>query len=135
MAGTFKGTVRDEMKIGHFLHTQTPSLPGEPPAWISGDLKNSLVNEPAHEDGPGTFVSRSGPTVRYARIQELGGPMHAHTDKGMRWQQPPGVWHRSMEHDLPARPYMLPAHDKGIDDGSLHDAAAAAFAAFIDAVA
>lgn len=131
MADVFRSGVRGEMRVGHFLHTRTPSPRGAPPAWISGDLKNSLVNEPALPVGPASFLSRSGPTVRYSRIQELGGTMTAHSPKGMRWQEPPGVWHRSMEHDLPERPYMLPAHDRMIADGTLHDAAVAAFAAAI----
>jgi hypothetical protein len=135
MAGLFRREVRGEMGVGHPLHTQTPRAPGQPPAWISGDLRNTILNEPAIPVGDAAAMSKSGPTVRYARIQELGGPMTAHSEKGMRWQQPPGVWHVSMEHDLPPRPYMLPAHEQLTESGALTMVAAAAFGAAVNLAA
>jgi hypothetical protein len=135
MPDVMSSVARSEMRMGHFLHTQTPSPPGSPPAWISGALRNSFVATPASAMGDATYHSYTGPTVRYARIQELGGEMTAHNPSGfMWWQQPPGVWHKSRQHSLPRRPYMLPAHRRTVADGSLRRAAAEAFAVRILAV-
>jgi phage gpG-like protein len=96
---------------GHFLHTKTPSAPGTPPAFISGNLALSVV---VRDDGDTAEV---GPTTDYGRIQELGGTMHGHPL--MRWQEPPGVWHSSFEHGLPSRPYLEPATNAFIASGML----------------
>ena len=136
MASVFRREVRGEMGVGHPLHTETPRAPGQPPAWISGELRNTILNEPALPIGDAVWLSRSGPTAPWSRIQELGGTMHAHSEKGMRWQQPPGVWHRSMVHDLPERPYMLPAHDRLTgEDSGLTFAAATSFGAAVNTAA
>lgn len=94
----------------HGFSTQTPSAPGSPPAAISGDLAGSIL---VTDDGDSAFV---GPTTDYGREQELGGPMKGHP---MRWMQPPGVWHSSYEHPLPPRPYLKPATESAIADGSI----------------
>lgn len=95
----------------HAPHTKTPSAPGSPPASISEALAGSIF---VSDDGDAWEV---GPTTDYGREQELGGPM-----KGgpMRWQEPPGVWHSSYEHSLPGRPYLKPATESAIDDGTVH---------------
>lgn len=135
MADVFTGVVQGELgAVGHFLHTKTPSPPGSPPAWISRNLRNSMFITPAAPIGADAWLARSGPTTRYSRIQELGGEMRAHSDRGMRWQEPPGVWHQSMEHSLPARPYMKPGLATVIGSGALEGAAAGAFGAAISAV-
>lgn len=95
----------------HKAHTKTPSAPGTPPAAISGVLAASIR---VSDDGESAFV---GPTTDYGRIQELGGTMHGHPL--MHWQEPPGVWHSSAEHDLPERPYLKPATDSAIEDGTV----------------
>jgi hypothetical protein len=117
----------------HPFSTRTPSAPDTPPAAISGELAASMMNEAATEIGPATWQSKSGPTAAWSRIQELGGLMEAHSEKGMRWQQPPGVWHKSMAHDLPARPYLEPTASALADNGTFTDVAAAAIGAAIDA--
>jgi len=74
----------------HPMGTPTPSPPGHPPALVTGSLIRSI-----HERGPqvlGPIITGSvGPTIVYARIQELGG----HAGRG----------HRSY---LPPRPYVKP---------------------------
>jgi len=135
MPPPFVSIARSIMRLGHPLHTQTPSMPGTPPAWISGALKGSFVNTAAVLTGDVTARSLTGPTVRYARIQELGGMMRAHNPSGfMHWQQPPGVWHRSRAHSLPPRPYMRPANAIAVYEGGIRDAAGEAFGAIVDAV-
>ena len=128
MADVFRPAVQAVLTArSHGFSTKTPSAPGTPPAAISGALAASMMNEPAVMTGPADAMARSGPTTRYSRIQELGGPMVAHSPRGMRWQEPPGVWHRSMAHSLPARPYMKPTLETQASDGTLRDAAAGAF--------
>jgi hypothetical protein len=135
MAGVFKPAVQAVLLARrHAFSTQTPSAPGTPPAAISGEMAGSMLNEPAYETGPATWLSQSGPTAAWSRIQELGGWMEAHTEKGMRWQQPPGAWHKSMGHSLPPRPYMKPTAEALSESGELTAAAAAAFGAVVAAV-
>lgn len=105
---------RTQLELGalwHAPHTKTPSPPGAPPAAISGELAASVIVTDA---GDSAFV---GPTTVYGRIQELGGGMTGHPM--MHWQEPPGVWHHSAHHDLPDRPYLKPAADSAIADGSI----------------
>jgi hypothetical protein len=69
----------------HPRGTPTPSLPGHPPALVSGTLRRSVrVEGPTTVDGT-SFTASVGPTAVYGRAQELGdGP-------------------------LPARPFLTPA--------------------------
>lgn len=80
----------------------TNSLPGEPPALVSGQLRRSVLIVPAEPMGATAWVARVGPTAVYARIQELGGT----TGRGGATT-------------LPARPYLEPALKELIDSGAL----------------
>jgi phage gpG-like protein len=125
MAGDFTDeVVRVLTSKAHPFATRTPSVAPEPPAMISGRLAGSMDTQRAVPVGGGTFVARSGPTIRYARIQELGGMMRGHPM--MRWRED-GQVHYSRAHSLPARPYMLPTLDRMIMSGDLGDAAARSF--------
>lgn len=50
-----------------------PAPPGEPPAWVTGNLARSVSVEGPDQAGPGRWSGRVGPTAVYGRIQELGG--------------------------------------------------------------
>ena len=76
----------------HPRGTRTGSPPGSPPWKISGDLRDSVKVDRAHETGAGVWEGKVGPTAIYARIQELGG----HTGAGYRTHLPP-------------RPHLYPA--------------------------
>jgi len=129
MADVFKPAVQEKLTARrHPFATKTPSAPGEPPAAISGALAGSMLNTPAIEVGVATWEAKSGPTIRYARIQELGGVMTGHPL--MHWRED-GVPHWSHQHALPPRPYMLPTAEELCDSGVLGDAAAAAFEAVL----
>lgn len=78
--------------------TPTPSAPGEPPALISGALRRSIKTRRT-KSGPTLYEGRVGPTIVYARIQELGGRLGHNPRHGM-WRSP-GF--------LPPRPYFRPA--------------------------
>lgn len=71
----------------HPRGTPTPSAPGEPPSLVTGSLRRSVqvVIYPAAI----TPYADVGPTMIYGRVQELGGG----------WS------------NLPARPYVAPAHE------------------------
>lgn len=84
----------------HPRGTPTPSAPGEPPALISGALRRSIKTRRT-KHGPTQYEGRVGPTIVYARIQELGGRLGQNPRHGM-WRQP-GY--------LPPRPYFRPASD------------------------
>lgn len=75
----------------HKRGTPTPSLPGEPPALISGALRRS-VKISGRGGRKGVYTGSVGPTMIYSRIQELGG-----------------VAGRNHRASLPARPYLKPA--------------------------
>lgn len=91
-------------RYSHQRNTPTPSPPGEPPALITGRLRSSFDIAGPTETGAGAWMSVMGPTVVYARIQELGGRA--------------GRGHRSV---LPARPYLRPAIEATVNDGRVRD--------------
>jgi hypothetical protein len=129
MADGFKDTVRGRLGArGHAFSTKTPSKPGTPPAFISRRLLESVDTGPFAYSGEGAAWECHADT-EYAAIQEWGGLMRAHTAKGMRWMEPPGVWHRSMAHRLPERSYFGSTVVLMEGDGSLRDDAIAGFLA------
>jgi phage gpG-like protein len=71
----------------HAPGTPTPSMRGEPPAKISGDLADSVEATRAHEVDMFVWSAQVGPTnpPPYGRIQELGGV----TGRGHRTRLPP----------------------------------------------
>lgn len=75
--------------------TPTTSRPGSAPDVVTGTLRRSIISDTPQRAGLLGAVGRVYPTAIYARIQELGGQ----TGRGGRTT-------------LPARPYMMPAHEK-----------------------
>ena len=129
MAEQFQVNVKARLgAMGHFLHTKTPSPPGNPPAWISRNLLGSVDIGPFAYGGDGAAWECHSALV-YSAIQEFGGDMTAHSDRGMRWQEPPGVWHRSMAHSLPERSYFGSTTDIMLADGQFEEAAVRGFLA------
>lgn len=86
----------------HKKGTPTPSRPGEPPSLVTGTLRRSVKVVPAVPVGGGAWQAQVGPTVVYARIQELGGA----TGRGGAVR-------------LPARPYLGPSVTELIGSGEL----------------
>lgn len=74
-------------RLRHAPGTPTPSLPGEPPAMISGALARSVDSTRAERVEIWTWSAQVGPTDPpiYGRIQELGGV----TGRGHRTRLPP----------------------------------------------
>jgi phage gpG-like protein len=77
----------------HPRGTPTPSAPGQPPAIITGALRASVRADKPKALGFGRYEVLVGPTLVYARVQELGGG----------------------KSNLPARPYVRPAFESAVD--------------------
>ncbi|MGI5418653.1 hypothetical protein [Actinomadura luteofluorescens] len=99
----------------HARGTPTPSPAGQPPAKISGRLKDHVIVVRARQEGAHRFVAAAGPRdVVYARIQEKGGVA--------------GRGHRST---LPPRPYVLPTVVELRASGRLREVSIEAFQAVV----
>lgn len=137
-------------RYSHAPFTKTPSPPGQPPALMTGRLRASLTSTPGMHDA-GTATAYVAPHTIYARIQEYGGDIYPRRRRYLRWYasgaghpgfvpvgagsnagaagRRAGIYPVFAKHvHLPARPYMRPAIDKVISDGSLHATARAIFA-------
>lgn len=102
----------------HAWYTFSPSAPGSPPSSISGNLAASMTAELFGDEawvGPTAGFGRTGD---YARIQELGGPMHGHPYMHFFLE---GAWWDRTFIQLPERPYLAPATEDEIDSGRLYD--------------
>jgi len=78
----------------HRKGTPTPSSPGSPPSIVTSALRASVRTDYPRKLGFGSYEVMIGPTMVYARVQELGG--------GPK--------------NLPARPYMAPAFKDAEND-------------------
>jgi hypothetical protein len=116
MARAGKDAIREQLnKRSHARGTPTPSPPGQPPAKISGRLRDHIIVVPARQAGAHRFVAMAGPDgVIYARIQEKGG-----------------VAGRNHSATLPPRPYVLPAVMGLRASGRLREVSVAAFEAVV----
>lgn len=75
----------------HPIGTPTPSVPGEPPSLVTGNLRRSIDEYGPYYVGTHEVQGSVGPKAVYARIQELGG-----------------ITGRNYATTLPARPYVRP---------------------------
>lgn len=131
MAGTFKDRLTGVTlrRYSHPPATKTPSPPGQPPAWMTGELARSVTSVLGPSGGM-TATATVGPHTVYARIQEYGGSIRPVRARFLRWTED-GIVHYSKHVRLPPRPYMRPAIREVIEDGSLTRAAAEAFMAAV----
>jgi hypothetical protein len=107
----------------------SPAAPGSPPAWRTGALARSVVTAAGASSGL-TATASVGPHVIYARVQDEGAvnrPTHA---RYMHWVNSGGSWYLKRVR-IPPRPYMKPALDDCIADGSLTKAAMESFYAWV----
>lgn len=112
------------VRYSHKRLTRTPAPPGGPPAIIGGHLKRSVKLYPATVTGAYSARASVMPTIKYARIQELGGTVTPDGHPFLRFKGLGGKGYvYTREVTLPARPYMRPVHRRMIADGSLRRAA------------
>lgn len=137
MAREFHAEVSDVTltRYSHKKFDRTTSPPGEPPAVVSGALKRSLRLYAATRVGAASAESKVVPLIKYARIQETGGTIHAKGGGYLHWKSNAAFGplvkgqkrkkndHYAKKVTLPPRPYMAPTHRKMVSDGSLHNAA------------
>lgn len=76
----------------HPIGTPTPSLPGEPPSLVTGNLMRSIDEYGPYYENANRVAGLVGPNAVQARIQELGG-----------------ITGRNYATTLPPRPYVKPA--------------------------
>lgn len=103
----------------------TPAAPGQPPAWRTGELARSVTTAAGASSGL-TARATVAPHTVYARLQNEGGVNRPTRAKYMHWINSGGEWYAKRVR-IPARPYMLPALDDCIANGSLTRAAMEAF--------
>ncbi|WP_433465701.1 hypothetical protein [Spirillospora sp. CA-128828] len=116
MAREAKDGIQETLaRRSHARGTPTPSPPGQPPAKISGRLRDHVVVVRARQEGAHRWVSAAGPKdVDYARIQEKGG-----------------VAGRNHASTLPPRPYVLPTVMDLRASGRLREVSVRAFEAVV----
>ena len=103
----------------------TPSAPGSPPSWTTGNLSRSVW--PSYGVTGGVYATASvAPHTIYAAVQEYGDVIWRRRARYMTWVANGQRWYRVMV-KIPERPYMRPALRSGIATGSLSRAAASAF--------
>lgn len=91
-------------RYSHQPRTPTPSPAGDPPALITGRLRSSFRVAGPTPEGAGRWTAVLGPTMPYARVQELGGPTG-----------------RGGASVLPPRPYLRPSVDAVVRSGRLEE--------------
>jgi hypothetical protein len=115
-------TLRQTM---HAPFTETPSPPGRPPAWVTGRLAGSVTITPGVQSGI-RATNSVGPHIFYASVQEFGGDMEARHRQFMRFLK--DGEHFAKRVHVPKRPYMEPALEDVIQDGTLQSSAIGSFA-------
>lgn len=111
MADEGRREIRRQLSLrSHPRGTPTPSPAGQPPAKISGHLRDSVITIRAVQVGPYRWSASAGPTAVYARIQDKGGRAG-----------------RNHSATLPPRPYMKPAVRAMATSGAARTAASRAF--------
>jgi hypothetical protein len=131
-------------RYSHPPFTKTPAPVGQPPARISGELAASVRSVLGPSSGSRAHATTAPHTV-YARIQEIGGVIRAKRSKYLKWltdypTSATAFWKSAREGEglfmnfarsvvIPPRPYMRPATEECVANGSLTRAAMAAFMA------
>jgi len=138
---------RDRVKVNlhryeHAEFTKTPSPPGGFPAKIGGELAASVTAALGPSSGTDAHASVAPHTI-YARLQELGGEVHARRRRFLMWKtdyptsatafwkserEGGGLFLNFAKHvTIPRRPYMRPTTEDMVRDGSLTAEAIGAF--------
>lgn len=105
--------------------------PGAPPASASGTLAKSTFWTPSAASAGMRATAYVGNSARHAKLLEFGGCVLKPTSgKVMHWTDSGGSWYHARlpaSGDFPAHPFIQPAVQEAIADGSLTRVAVAAF--------
>jgi hypothetical protein len=97
---------------------------GEPPAYASGNLAESMFYKPASSGLRASAMV--GNKADYSRILEFGCVIVPVNKQFLHWTDSKGSWyHKFLE--VPAHPFLSPTTEESIDDGSLQEVAIEAF--------
>ena len=102
-------------ETSHPPYTFFRAVAGRPPAYASGNLAKSVVTTPAY--GAVRATAGVGSHLRYSALQEFGGSTWPNNSPWMHWRNPRPWWMKRVT--VPEHPYMRPAVEQCIDDGSL----------------
>ena len=105
----------------------TPAPVGSPVAWRTGTLARSVTSWPGGSTGV-SATAHVAPHTVYSAVQESGREIFAQRFPYMRWYNDRGWWAKKRVF-VPPRPYLRPALDEVVGDGSLLRAAGGAFIA------
>ena len=97
---------------------------GEPPAYASGNLAESMFYRSAH-DGLRTSAM-VGNSADYSRILEFGCVIVPRAKKKLHWADSGGFWYHDFL-ELPEHPFLSRTTDEAIEDESLREEAIEAF--------
>lgn len=106
------------------------ATPGQPPAYVTGNLARSVRTTPA--SGTPRASAFVAAYAIYAALQEFGGETWPN-GKYMHWVNSAGSWFSKHVY-VPAHPYFSPTLDRQVADGTLSEAARDAFWARISPV-
>ena len=118
-----------EIKLRQTLHppgAYNIQKGGEPPSYGSGTLARAMYMRSAHVGVRATALI--GNKASYSRISEFGCVVDANGDY-MSWADSGGKWYHKQLLHMP-HPFMEPATQDAIDDGSLQEEAVKAFIEF-----
>ncbi len=135
-------------RYAHAKGERTSSPPGEPPAYVSGDLARSVFAILAPGSSGGLAWASVSPHTVYAATQEYGNVIHAHARTRGGWtghylggERGPGqhtmhFWYGGSEWfpmtvHIPERSYMRRTVHDMIAEGSLSRACAEGFYGFM----
>jgi hypothetical protein len=103
--------------------------PGEPPAYASGTLADSIYFRPAYPGLRASALVQVDPDLPYGRILEFGCVVSPTYYSLMHWKDTGGSWYHPVL-TVEAHPYLGPTTEEAIDDGSLEEVAIEAFREF-----
>jgi hypothetical protein len=112
-----------EIKLRTYFHAPGEwygSRPGEPPAYASGALADSLYVIPAYSGMRATATVQTD--LDYSRILEFGCVVTPKDHKFMHWVDSRGSWYHPLL-VVPEHPYLSSTTEDSILDGSLQEEA------------
>jgi hypothetical protein len=92
--------------------------PGEPPAFASGALAESIYYIPAHDGLRTSAIVTTD--LEYSRILEFGCVITPKDHKFMHWVDSRGSWYHPFL-EVPEHPYLSSTTEEAINDGSLQE--------------
>jgi phage gpG-like protein len=129
MAEYLAGRTADDTlrQVTHSPGAYYKARPGSPPAYVSGTLARNMFWNPPESPAGTRATAIVGNSARHAKLHEHGGcVLRPSRAKVMAWKDSEGAWHH-FSLAAPAHPFLEPAIEEAVDDGSLTACAIDAF--------